>query len=382
MGIRCGSMTLLAPAAQGVERPLRWRERAREIGPLLNSAAARDEAARELGSDVVDAIDRAGLFGIMVPEELGGAEALPDEVIDCISELSYWDGSAGWYSHAVMTGGAVAGAYLGPRAVEAIFPEGRFLRAAGQAAPTGTAERVDDGYRISGRFSFGSGTAHAEWIVGGYRLCENGQPVLDRDGVPVMLIGMTSRNCVRFHGNWDVLGLRGTGSYDFEVLDHVRHEDFFFDSAAPVLLRGGPLYKMGFMAVPCISHASFALGVGHRLLDEWRAFAMSKPRGEGLACDLQTFQRDYASATAELHGAEAYVPSRCSSKQRRPTPSLSPCDLRGSSARVTRSPPQSALRTPRSLPARRARLETGTQSNAVFAILWRVRHTCLIVSRP
>jgi indole-3-acetate monooxygenase len=74
-----------------------------------------------------------------------------------------------------------------------------------------------------------------------------------------------------------------------------------------VLLRGGPLYKMGFMAVPCISHASFALGVGHRLLDEWRAFAMSKPRGEGLACDLQTFQRDYASATAELHGAEAYV---------------------------------------------------------------------------
>jgi indole-3-acetate monooxygenase len=64
---------------------------------------------------------------------------------------------------------------------------------------------------------------------------------------------------------------------------------------------------MGFMAIPCISHASFALGVGRRLLDEWRAFALTKPRGEGLASDLQTFQRDYASATAELHGAEAYV---------------------------------------------------------------------------
>jgi indole-3-acetate monooxygenase len=173
---------------------------------MLNSAAARDEDARELPSEMIDAIDRAGLFGIMVPAELGGGEAHPDEVIDCIAELSYWDGSAGWYSHAVMTGGAVAGACLGPRAAEAIFPGGKFLRAAGQAAPTGTAERVGEGYRISGRFSFGSGTAHAAWIVGGYTLREYGQPVVDSHGSPVMLIGMASRDCVRFHGNWDVLG--------------------------------------------------------------------------------------------------------------------------------------------------------------------------------
>jgi alkylation response protein AidB-like acyl-CoA dehydrogenase len=284
-----------------------WRDRARGLGPLLDAAAAADEEARELSAEVVAAIDAAGLFEIMVPSVLGGAEAHPLEVIDAISELSYWDGSAGWYSHAVMTGGAVAGAYLGPRAVAAIFPEGKFLQAAGQAAPTGKAERVGDSLRISGRFSFGSGTPRARWIVGGYMVHEGGKPVTDANGQPTMLIGMAPRDSVRLLGNWDVLGLRGTGSYDFEVTEQLLHEDFFFDSAAPVVQRGGALYNMGFMAIPCISHASFALGAARRLLDEWRDFARSKSRGGLLASELHTFQRDFASATADLHAADAYV---------------------------------------------------------------------------
>jgi alkylation response protein AidB-like acyl-CoA dehydrogenase len=64
---------------------------------------------------------------------------------------------------------------------------------------------------------------------------------------------------------------------------------------------------MGFMAIPCLSHASFALGAARRLLDEWREFARSKRRGAGLASDLGTFQRDYASAVADLRAADSYV---------------------------------------------------------------------------
>lgn len=284
-----------------------WLQRTRALGPMIDKAAAADESANELTAEVVAAIDEAGLFAIMAPAELGGAEAHPGDVIDAISELSYWDGSAGWYSHAVMTGGAVAGAFLGPRAVEQIFRGGRFQRAAGQAAPTGKAERVDGGYRISGRYSFGSGTSHAQWIVGGYMLHEGGAPVLDANGKPSMLIGLAPRDSVRFLGNWDVLGLRGTGSYDFEVTEQVLPEDFFFDSAAPVQQRGGALYRMGFMAIPCISHASFALGAARRMLDEWLAYARTKSRGTGMVRDLHTFRHDFASATADLHAADAFV---------------------------------------------------------------------------
>lgn len=284
-----------------------WLERTRALGPMINAAAAANEEATELAPEVVKAIDEAGLFAIMAPRELGGSEAHPLDVIDAISELSYWDGSAGWYGHAVMTGGAVAGAHLGPRAVGAIFPDGKFAHAAGQAAPTGKAVREGDGYRISGRYSFGSGTPKASFIVGGYIVHEEGEPVKDESGNPIMLIGLAPRETVKFHGNWDVLGLRGTGSYDFEVTEQVLHEDFFLNAAAPVQQRGGALYRMGFMAIPCISHASFALGASRRVLDEWRAYANAKPRGGGMASDLATFQRDYASAVADLRAADNYV---------------------------------------------------------------------------
>lgn len=283
-------------------------ERVRALGPMVDAAAAAAPDATELSREVVAALDAAGVFAMMAPREVGGAEADPQELIDVIAELSYWDGSAGWYAHAVMTGGSVAGAYLGDRAVAAIFPEGRYLHAAGQAAPTGTAVREGDGYRISGRYSFGSGSPGAQWIVGGYVLHEGGKPVLSEHGQPVMLIGLAPRETVRFLGNWDVLGLRGTGSYDFEVGEQLLHADFFHNTAAPVQRRGGALYRMGFMALPCISHGAFALGATRRVLDEWLAFARGKPRGSGRPMSgMETFQRDFALATADLHAAEAYL---------------------------------------------------------------------------
>jgi alkylation response protein AidB-like acyl-CoA dehydrogenase len=295
-------------AAAADERAGSWLERVRALGPMIDAAAARNEDATELSAEVVEALDAAGIFALMAPREVGGGEAHPVELLDVIAELSYWDGSAGWYAHAVMTGGSVAGAFLGERAVEAIFPNGRFLHAAGQAAPTGKAERAGDSYRISGRYSFGSGSPKAQWIVGGYILHEGGKPVTGEHGQPVMLIGLAPRSKVNFLGNWDVLGLRGTGSYDFEVPEQLLHEDFFLDPGAPRQRRGGPLYRMGFMALPCISHGGFALGAARRMLDEWLKFARSKPRADGRpASAMQTFQRDFASATAELHAAEAYM---------------------------------------------------------------------------
>lgn len=291
-----------APGPVVIDKRLTPVERARALGPMIDASAAADEDRTELAAEVVHAIDNAGIFSLMVPRELGGEEAHPSQLIDTIAELSFWDGSAGWYAHAVMTGGGVAGAFLGDRAAAAIFPNNRFAHAAGQAAPTGKAERVGDRYRISGRYSFGSGTPHAQWIVGGYVLHEGGKPVIGPHGQPVMLIGLAPRETVKFLGNWDVLGLRGTGSYDFEVTEQLLHEDFFLNPGAPVQRRGGALYRMGFMAMSCISHGAFAIGATRRMLDEWRAFA----KGKGRAA-MPTFQRDFALCTARLHAAEAYL---------------------------------------------------------------------------
>lgn len=287
-----------------------WRERIRALGPQIDAAAAAHETANELDPAIVRLMDQAGVFAMMAPREAGGAEAHPSDIIDVLAELSYWDGSAGWYAHAVMTGGAVAGAYLGDRAVAAIFPEGRYVHAAGQAAPTGKAVREGEGYRISGRYSFGSGSPHAQFIVGGYVLHEQGKPVLNAAGLPVMLIGLAPRDTVTFLGNWDVMGLRGTGSYDFAVNDQVLHADFFHNTSSPVQRRGGALYRMGFMALPCLSHGAFAIGATRRVLEEWKAYATNRRRPDGAAMnETMTFQRDIAVAEADARAAEAYLRS-------------------------------------------------------------------------
>ena len=281
-------------------------DRVRALRPLIEACAVRDEDATQLADEVTAALYEAGIFALVTPAELGGEEAHPDVMIDVIRELSYYDGSTGWYVGAVTTGGAVSGAYLGEKAIDAIYRSGPIKLCAGQAMPNGKAVREGEGYRISGRYTFGSGTPSASFCVGGYIVHEGGKPALNAAGLPTHLIGIAPREHVKFHGNWDVIGLRGTGSYDFEICEHVLHEDHFIDASAPRAKRGGTLYKIGFMAIPCLHHGSWALGVAQRALDEWRDIARAKKRPDGFAHQATTMQRDYAVAQGELRAAEAY----------------------------------------------------------------------------
>jgi indole-3-acetate monooxygenase len=85
---------------------------------------------------VIDALERVELFKIIAPRVVGGMEAHPRQVIDALRTLSYFDGSTGWYCQAAVTGPAVAGAFLGDRAVEEIFFSGQRgnLRGSGGAS--------------------------------------------------------------------------------------------------------------------------------------------------------------------------------------------------------------------------------------------------------
>lgn len=283
-------------------------EKIRALRDLIEARADADEQATQLSDDVLEALEQAELFKLLAPSVVGGLEAHPLLAIEVLRTLSYFDGSTGWYSQAATTGPAVAGAFLGDRAIDAIFCSGGRATCVGQVAPNGKAERVGDGYRISGSFSFGSGIPNADWVVGGYILHENGSPAIGAHGQPTLLVAMAPRSKVEIIGNWDVLGLRGTGSYDFRVADQVVHRDFTFEAGQPEQKRGGPLYRMGFLAIPFLCHASFGLGCGRRALDEWGAYARTKKRlPQGTLAELETVQKELAQAHAQLRSADAYV---------------------------------------------------------------------------
>jgi alkylation response protein AidB-like acyl-CoA dehydrogenase len=282
--------------------------RAEALADLIGAEAARSEADATLSPVVVEAFHESGLFGLMVPKELGGEEAELPTVIAVYEEVSRADGSAGWTLLANATTSAFAGAYTGPTAVAAMFGGDRIPVAAGQFSPRGTAVGDGDAYVVSGRYSFGSGSGHSPWIGGGALELRDGEFVLGSTGLPRIRAFFVPRERVEFLDNWDVMGLAGTGSYDYEVPEQTVHEDFTFDLIAAPPRRGGPVYRLGVLGLTAAGHAAFALGVGRRAMEELTRIVQTKHRlGADPLRDQQLFRHDYAMHDAALRAARALV---------------------------------------------------------------------------
>jgi alkylation response protein AidB-like acyl-CoA dehydrogenase len=276
------------------------------LSQLIRAKAADAEKNVRLDDEVVAALVADGTMALMVPACLGGGEAEPSVLIDVIEELSCADGSTGW---AIMASMASHGTFLSviPDAgVDAVLRSDNYL-CAGAIAPPGRARPVDGGYLISGRFSFGSGSVHAGWFIGGYALVdEEGVAVLAPDGRPKLLAAVVPRSKAKVLGNWDVMGLVATGSYDYEVPEQFISHDFIAPGEHAV--RGGALYGMGLKSLPGTGHAAVALGIGRRALEEFQELAQRKSRPpSGLLAGHEVLQREFAIWTAQLRSARAFV---------------------------------------------------------------------------
>jgi len=284
-------------------------ERARAIAPILEARARQAENERTLPPESVEAIADAGLLRLCLPRELGGDEPDFETVIEVWEELARADGSAGWTAMANGSAAGAAGAYLGDDAVCKIFGDDPAATVGGQFAPRGTGVAEAGGIRVSGSFSFGSGTVHSGYVSAGFIPLEDGQPRMADNGLPEMRVAFMPRDQIEFTDGWFVMGLRGTGSYDYEVRNVLVPDDFSFPLFTHEPRRGGAMMRMGMMPLTASGHAAWALGVGRRALDEVAALAGTKQRlGHPTALVARpTFQRDYAHAEARLRAARAFV---------------------------------------------------------------------------
>ncbi|MEV0595505.1 acyl-CoA dehydrogenase family protein [Nonomuraea cavernae] len=279
----------------------------RGIVPLVIERAGQAERDVRVDDEVMERLVAAGTMTLMAPREYGGAEAEPSVLIDVIQELSRADGSTGWAVMASMSGTGTMLALLPEQGARAIAGSPNPM-CAGQAPPAGTARRVPGGFEVRGRFAFASGSSHAGWFLGGYRvLDESGEPVLDAAGRPSTAIGVVPRAGVELLGGWDVMGLVATGSYDYEVVPQFVDEGFLRVDGMDAL-RGGPLYTMGLKSLPGVGHAAFALGVAERALEEFAVLAAVKKRPpSGLLNGNVAVQRDVAQWTARYRAARAFT---------------------------------------------------------------------------
>lgn len=280
---------------------------ARSLAPVFDSEAERAEADGGLTATTVEALHDSRLFWTFVPQCLGGAESSVGTVFEVIEEASRADGSTGWCLMAGATTLAIVGAFLGDEAVEQIFADPRAVTA-GQVAPLGTAVAEGDGYRIQGRFGFSSGSSHANWILGGYREQRDGEPVMLEQGMPNVLVSLVPKSGVQFLGNWDVIGLSKTGSFDYAVPEQTVGSAFTFPLFTAGPQRGGPQYRIGVNGITCIAHSAFACGVARRALDEIVAHAVSRrSAGKMTLIDDSVFQYEYGQAEAALAAARCFA---------------------------------------------------------------------------
>lgn len=274
-------------------------ERAR---PVIEAHANEAEAMATLPKATVDALVGSGLLRLKLPAVLGGAEADPVLQMEVIEAVSRIDGAAGW---CVMIGASAIGtadAFLPDEALALVFPAGRVPTAAGVFMPTGEARPVDGGYRVSGRWSFASGIRHAEWVSGNALLAgDAGQP-------RVSLRVVMPASAVEIHDNWQVAGLKGTGSCDFSAVDVFVPEAFALDVERARPRRGGPLYRFGFLAFVANEHIAFACGVARRALDAVTELAQAKRRRFSQPSRLAargSFQRTLGECDLRLRAVRA-----------------------------------------------------------------------------
>jgi alkylation response protein AidB-like acyl-CoA dehydrogenase len=275
---------------------------ARALRPIIEQGAAESERRGEICDETARALCASGLFGLLLPRELGGIEADPLTYIDVIEELSYADGSVGWVTMATNFSIAGAASWFGDGLIEAMFEQPGGFASAAHVAPNGIAERVDDGFRIRGQFQFGSGSQFAQWFMGAFVLHEAGEPVRTPSGGPQVVIAYAPREHVFVDSStWDVAGMRATGSYDFRFHEQVLPADYVMVPPG-VRRRGGPALDVGVS----VGHLSCALGIAMRMLDDLFAIARSKQReGRLTLIDQSQFQRDFGERRASLEAARA-----------------------------------------------------------------------------
>ena len=133
------------------------------IGPQLEANAPADEEAGELTPQTFALLKPLRFSHLLATEELGGAQMRPTEVLQLLEAVSYHSGSAGWVSMVHCCIGAMSAAFLPDSAVERLFAPGTDNRFSGQGAPLGMLKKVEGGYTLTGKWSYGSGFSHATW---------------------------------------------------------------------------------------------------------------------------------------------------------------------------------------------------------------------------
>ena len=280
---------------------------ARALVPVLAARAQEMEDVRRLPSDLAQKMAEAGIFRMAVPAAFGGMELPPRTLVEVVEILSEQNASAGWCAMIAATT-ALNAAYMEPDFGQEIYGDPMAITG-GVFAPMGKAVAEGDHYRVSGRWQWGSGSAHCTWLCGGCTVWEEGDMVRLPNGAPDIRMMVFPASEAELHDTWQVMGLKGTGSGDIEVKDILvpKGRSVSLISGAP--LQAGPLYKFPPFGLLALGVSAVALGNARGALNAFRDLAVAK-KSQGSSKTLserQTIQVAFADAEVKWRAARGHL---------------------------------------------------------------------------
>ena len=284
-------------------------ERARQLGPMIEAAADEIERRRDLPEPIVAALAERGLFRLLLPRSLGGAELPPAAYVPVVEEVAKHDASVAWCLGQAC-GCTMTAAYLAPEVAREIFGGERGIVAWGPPGPA-EARMAPGGYRLTGTWSFASGSHHATWLGAHVAVfAEDGTPRLRPDGSPVFRTLLFPKPQAAMTDIWRVIGLRGTGSDSYTVTGLFVPEDHAVERSADAKPREtGLLYAFSSSNVYSAGFAGVALGIARAVLDAFVELARDKiPRGAKRTLrDNNVIQAQVAQSEARISAARAFL---------------------------------------------------------------------------
>ncbi len=280
--------------------------KAKTLATICRERSDEFEQVRRIPADIAQQLGEAGMYAMGAPAELGGLEADPLTYSKVIETLSIGDASAGWISFIGATT-LTSLALLPKEAAQEVYPDPSTL-ITGVFAPTGTADKVDGGFVINGRWQWGSGSQNAEWIMGGCMLKENGEPMLGGGGQPLSFMTLMPKDKVEFMDTWHTSGLCGTGSLDYQVKDLFVPEEHMAGFLKRDRVAVTPLYSFPNFTFLALGIGAVCLGIARSSIDELVELAISKKRvgARNTVAEQQTAQIKLAQAEADLRSARLF----------------------------------------------------------------------------
>jgi 3-hydroxy-9,10-secoandrosta-1,3,5(10)-triene-9,17-dione monooxygenase len=283
------------------------KQRASELVQRFRARATQAEVLRRLPDENIADLRAAGLFKLMLPARVGGHQASLHDFIDAVAEVARGCGSSGWVLGVVNAHHWLIGSFA-QQAQDDVFVANPDAIISAVIGPRGKATKVAGGYTLNGFWPFCSGSPAANWVMlGGEVIGDNGVPIDGADFlIPVADIDIKD--------DWDVTGLRGSGSNSVVCKDVFVPEHRYLsmpraiagDTPGGAHHNGAKLYTSAIVPVLALGIVPAALGIAEGALEVFMqrlpGKVVSYTMGE-LQQDMPTTHMQVALAASKISAA-------------------------------------------------------------------------------